>query len=276
MNFMDKLLFLINERGITQSQFLKDLNLSSSAIQNWKRQGSRPRPETMKMIAEYFNVERQSLEDDAQIIRTIRDTSKWSYHDGDDMCLGMVQRVKAIKCDYQIDKDKIERFAMFLDADFNFLINTSEKKYDPKVHAYRNKRIIDLTTLFEILEFADSCTTSDLSRNVMTQISRVIIYRVMKAHKNPLGMSEEDYWKIMIHISEYKVKYLLNQPSENKEMNYGFNLSELFEIKNKTHLDFYYLFAGIGKSSRDYDYVTELASENELLKERISKLESNV
>ena len=65
MNFYEKIINLIDERGITQRQFMKELNLCSSSVQNWRRQGTKPRPKTMKMIADYFSVDKRSLEDDS-------------------------------------------------------------------------------------------------------------------------------------------------------------------------------------------------------------------
>ncbi|MCH5199740.1 MAG: helix-turn-helix transcriptional regulator [Oscillospiraceae bacterium] len=72
MNFYEKIINLIYERGITQRQFMEELNLCKSSVQNWRRQGSKPRPETMKRIADYFAVDKRSLEDDSMELTYLR------------------------------------------------------------------------------------------------------------------------------------------------------------------------------------------------------------
>lgn len=64
MTFYEKLICLINKKGITQRHFINDLGLNHSAIQNWRRQNSKPRPETMIKIADFLGVDREMLEND--------------------------------------------------------------------------------------------------------------------------------------------------------------------------------------------------------------------
>ena len=56
MVFYEKLMYLIEERKITKNKLLTDLKLNRNSIQNWQKQGSKPRTDTMAQIADYFNV----------------------------------------------------------------------------------------------------------------------------------------------------------------------------------------------------------------------------
>ena len=56
MNYLiyDKVVELCKEKGISQRQLQRDLNLSISTVSKWKT--SAPRPETLEAVADYFNV----------------------------------------------------------------------------------------------------------------------------------------------------------------------------------------------------------------------------
>ena len=52
--FYEKLIYLIEDKGITKNKLLTDLKLNRNSFGNWQKQGSNPRAETMERIAEYF------------------------------------------------------------------------------------------------------------------------------------------------------------------------------------------------------------------------------
>ena len=56
MNYLiyDKVVELCKEKGISQRQLQRDLNLSISTVSKWKT--SAPRPDTLQAVADYFNV----------------------------------------------------------------------------------------------------------------------------------------------------------------------------------------------------------------------------
>lgn len=253
MTFYEKLIYLINENGITQRQFIKELGLNSSAIQNWRRQNSKPRPETMNMIADYFRVDRKCLEnDDMPIARLDPEImeSRLSQKPG------LVQRMYSLKAEYEVTEDMLKRLSVFMNVKMTFLINTSEKAFDPNVHELtdRNIKDIDFGTMYDIFELADSCASDDLSRNVMTQISRVVMYRVKSCQSDFAEKAKDEYtyWRENLRIHYDKVKYLLFQPTANTDMNYGFNLSELLHIHRVTGISMVYMLAGVGESFDEY------------------------
>lgn len=54
--FIEILLKLINERGITKTKFLNDVGLNKSCILNWQQRGTIPNGEVLTLIANYFDV----------------------------------------------------------------------------------------------------------------------------------------------------------------------------------------------------------------------------
>lgn len=56
MNFVDRVLELINEKRISKNKLLTDLNLSKNSFVNWIERGTIPGGDVLAKIAEYFDV----------------------------------------------------------------------------------------------------------------------------------------------------------------------------------------------------------------------------
>lgn len=56
MSFFDKYNALCRSKGKTANSVAKELGLSSGSCTVWKKNKSTPRPETLKLIADYFNI----------------------------------------------------------------------------------------------------------------------------------------------------------------------------------------------------------------------------
>ena len=54
--FLDRLLDLISEAGITKNKLLTDLGLSKNSIVDWTKRGTIPKGDTLQAIADYFDV----------------------------------------------------------------------------------------------------------------------------------------------------------------------------------------------------------------------------
>lgn len=54
--FIEVLLKLIEERGLTKAKFLFDVGLNKSCILNWQQRGTVPSGEVLTKIANYFDV----------------------------------------------------------------------------------------------------------------------------------------------------------------------------------------------------------------------------
>ena len=56
MNTVEKIIFLIQQRGIEQKQFANDIGISQQAISEWKSGKTQSYKKHIDKIAEYFNV----------------------------------------------------------------------------------------------------------------------------------------------------------------------------------------------------------------------------
>lgn len=56
MTFPERLLDLINEKGITKHKLQMDLKLNKSSILNWAQRGNIPSGDILKLVADYLGV----------------------------------------------------------------------------------------------------------------------------------------------------------------------------------------------------------------------------
>ncbi len=240
MVFYDKLIYLIDERNISKNKLLTDLKLNRNSIQNWQKQGSKPRTETMAQIADYFNVSAESLANDDMELEYRPAIKKSSAA----KLLSYFQRAACISGGYILSDEKINRFAHFLNANLMYLTNLSYAEYDPSRDYVENRREIDINTLFDIFEMSDRCSEIEPMRVLMIQISKILLYRI-KNYPNPDGCEgDTNLYNCDVLLKE-KLDYLYsNEPSKNPAMNFGFNFTEITAIHNATKMSYLYLFAG--------------------------------
>lgn len=75
--FLDKVLELITEKGISKNRFLMDIQISKNSIDNWEKRGNIPPGDIVAKIAQYFNVSTDyllGLTDDASPVKQMPDT----------------------------------------------------------------------------------------------------------------------------------------------------------------------------------------------------------
>lgn len=72
MEFKDKLRNLRNEAGLSQENLADAIHVSRSAIAKYENGGGKPSEETLKLIADYFNVDISYLNDNKEIKKTKR------------------------------------------------------------------------------------------------------------------------------------------------------------------------------------------------------------
>lgn len=72
MKFYDKLIFLINEKGISKKHFSQEIGITAGALTHGKKRGSKPQRETVRRIALYFGVTEESLTDDSRDIEYLK------------------------------------------------------------------------------------------------------------------------------------------------------------------------------------------------------------
>lgn len=240
MVFFEKLMYLIEERRISKNKLLTDLNLNRNSIQNWQKQGSKPRTETMAQIADYFNVSAESLANDDMELEYRPSIKKSSAT----KLLSYFQRAACISGGYILSDEKINRFTHFLNANLMYLTNLSYDKYDPDRDYVQNRKEIDINILFDIFEMSDRCSEIEPMRVMMIQISKILLYRIEHYPGPKHCEGDTNLYNCNILLKE-KLDFLYsNEPSKNPAMNFGFNFTEITAIHNATKMSYLYLFTG--------------------------------
>ena len=88
MNTIERILLLINKHNITAKKLTNDLELSNSAITDWKKGKGRPSIDAIIKISKYFNVtsdwlltgEKNLTQLDNLIINESTSKQKFEYH----------------------------------------------------------------------------------------------------------------------------------------------------------------------------------------------------
>lgn len=241
MTFYDKLIYLIKQKSITQRHFIRELGLNYNAIQNWRRQGSKPRLETISKIAEYFNVNAESLADD-NIELQYQPSMKKSQAT---KLLSFFQRSDSLSGGYILTDEKINKFSRLLNASIIFLTNLSEEKYHPEKHSASEQGDFDVDVLLEILKLSDRCSDDEITRVVMIQISKILLYRIENYDKPEGYDGKTDLYGCDDLVLKEKLDFLYtNKPSSDIAMNFGFNFSEITAIQDYTKMSYRYLFSG--------------------------------
>lgn len=83
MKFYDKLIFLINEKGISKRHFSQEIGITAGTLTRWDKRGSMPRSETIVRIAKYFGVTIHSLTDDSRDIEYLKNVRSEKAHPGE-------------------------------------------------------------------------------------------------------------------------------------------------------------------------------------------------
>lgn len=244
MGFYEKLIYLIEERGITKNRLLTDLNINRNSIQNWQKQGSKPRIDTLTQIADYFNVSVESLSNDDMELEYEPSVKKSQAK----KLFSFFQRSFSLCGGYVLNDEKLNNFSHLLNANVLFLTNLSEGEYNPEKHQVDKQIEVDYSTLFDIFELADRCAETDPQRVVMIQISRVMLHWIKKYSEQQNDENKINLYECK-YLSKEKLDYLYtNKSSINAAMNFGLNFTEITAIHNFTNLSYYYLFTGKEKN----------------------------
>lgn len=73
MSFIENILNLISQKGITKNKMLKDLGLAKGSVANWQDRGTIPSGETLSKISAYFGVSTDYLLGNEQKNKTVPD-----------------------------------------------------------------------------------------------------------------------------------------------------------------------------------------------------------
>ena len=228
--FWEKFRYLSEIKGIKPHAILKELEISSGSANNWKK-GTIPNGETLKKIADYFDVSIDFLLD-SDVNVSVRLSSKKSVLKESS---SVPQRFNSLQAVVRTSDEQKLAIAKYVGCSIGWLMNKHGVKFEPKAMLSD----MNSSVLFTILDIMDGCPDNDFDTAMQIQLSRIVLY-----HLSEKGFGTEKL-STLSGIDQNKLHFILTG-KENKDssLNYGFNFSDLVYIKNVTGLDYSYLFSG--------------------------------
>ncbi len=242
MRYYEKIELLLDNESISKNRFISDLNLSNNVFTKWRKRTTPPKMETLNKIAEYFNVSIESLMDDCE--ESIQSNKKMLVKH----LLSFPQRITSIRSGSVINITKLVQIAKYVNCSIEFLGNINVTTYYPPGE-YAKSNILQTELLDDIKDIMDRCADSDLLRVLQIQLSRIVIYHLNKMKITKEILLREEYKC----LSSDKVNYIYTNVSNlDFTLNYGFNLTDLYCIRERTGLSIQFMFTGINQSISEY------------------------
>lgn len=227
--FWEKLQYLSDLIGKKPHAVLKELEISSGSVNNWKK-GTIPNGEILKKVADYFDVSIDSLLDSDENV-SIRISSKKSILKK----LGSIpQRFNSLRAVAETSDDQKLEIAKYVGCPIWWLLNEQNIKFEPKETSSDSDSVI-----FTILDIMDGCADNDIDKAMQIQLSRVVLYNL-----NEKGFGAEKLSEF-VGIDQKKLNFILTgEENRDSSLNYGLNFSDLVYLKSVTGLEYTYLFSG--------------------------------
>ena len=235
IDFWNKFELLCSYKNESPNMVAKNIGISSGSITSWKN-GRIPNGDTLADIANYFNVSVEYLltEDEISIRPSMKSKDFSSLS-------SLPQRWASLRHGRELDDEVLNHLSEFTNSKLSFLCSNGQSEYCPKdesVHISIN----DLPMLEKILGIMDRCSDSEDLKGIQIQLSHIVRYWLSKKNYG----YDELYSADLHSVSKDKLNFLYGRNEQNTDQafRYGFNFSELDEIREVTGLSFLYMFTG--------------------------------
>lgn len=271
--FWNKYSNLCISRDKTPNGVAKNLGISSSTVTSWKNGGT-PNGDTLDRIAQYFDVSIEYLMTDDEIDikpskkkKTDLFKSLFSLQDRW-FCLR-----KGNEIDERIDISKLEKF---LRCKAGFLTDPDYPEFTPLSNLPLSESINNIDVLDTILGIMDKCADSSKFTNIQINLSNIVIYWLEKKGITYDILRNSPDRSNYRNISCGKLDFLYNKEKILTKFDpaykFGFNFTELDQIREVNNLSFLYMFTGIEESP--YEIIEKRDKEIAELKARLAKYEN--
>lgn len=235
-NFWNKYEALCAQKNESPTRVAKDIGVSSSALTTW-RNGRIPSGETLLVVADYFNVSVEYLLKEDEI--NIRPAEKKRMFAS---LSSLPQRWASLRHGEALSDNEISRIAAFTNCTISFLYSDDQKEYVPAEKG-RAASVSDLYILDTILGIMDRCPDTGNLRRVQIQLSHIVRYWLARKGIGFDELSGVSYKS----ISNEKLKFLYDKGGHafDQTFRYGFNFTELDNIRETAGVTFLYMFTGI-------------------------------
>jgi hypothetical protein len=185
-------------------------------------------------VADYFGVTIEYLVSDDEI--AIKPSVKKTFFK---TLLSLVQRWTSLRPGDKVPFEQIWEIVEYVNCKMRFICNEQVVIYTP-AEEYNKENLQNLKVLFDILDIMDRCADSDEYRALQIQLSRIVLYWL-----NKKGYTQE----VLLQSKELdagKLKFLYtNVLNKDITLNYGLNFTDLAVLREKTGLNYQYMFTGI-------------------------------
>lgn len=271
-NFWEKYSTLCVSNKQSANGVAKILGIASSTVTSWKN-GVIPNGETLEKIAQYFDVSIEYLMTDDEIDikpskkkKTDLFKSLFSLQDRW-FCLR-----KGNEIDERIDISKLEKF---LRCKAGFLTDPDYPEFTPLSNLPLSESINNIDVLDTILGIMDKCADSSKFTNIQINLSNIVIYWLEKKGITYDILRNSPDRSNYRNISCGKLDFLYNKEKILTKFDpaykFGFNFTELDQIREVNNLSFLYMFTGIEESP-----IITLQNENTELKKEIAELKARL
>ena len=241
----------------------KEIGISSATITTWKN-NRMPTGESLKSVAQYFNVSVEYLITDDEIdIKPSKKRTSFVKLDA------LPQRWESLRAGNTLSTNELLKVASFVQADIAYLCNDSIRysANSSTVNKY------DFETYELILGIFDRCADSILLKSIQIQLSRIVLFWL---EKKGFDVDSIVLDKQLSGVSDRKLLFLKSGVADPESAyNFGLNFTELDVLREKTGLSFFYMLTGIEELPiiTQQNENTELKKEIAELKTRLAKYE---
>ena len=234
--FWNKFIYLCEHNNVKPNTVGKELGITSGTITGWKK-GAVPNSDALNKIANYFDTTVEYLLTEDEIYIKPSEKKNSFTH-----LFSLPQRWSSLRHGDPLNDDQMTDIAKFTNCTLRFLYSKEEKDYSPKIPD-EEFSIAKPETLEIIISVMDRCADNDDIKTLQIQLSHIVRYRLKNAG---IGYEELRDNREKYHaISLDKLDFLYNDRRHiDITIDYGFNLTELDVIREKTGLSFLYLFTG--------------------------------
>ena len=240
--FWDKFTALCEQSKKSVNKVSKELSISAGSLQTY-REGKLPNAQLVLDICRYFDVSADYLLTDSEaniITADKKDPEKCPGGSAFHSVESLAQRWESLRHGEPLTDKELISISDFVNCKIAFLCSDKETEFEPKSErleiTFSSFGILDM-----ILGVMDRCPDSDDLRVLQIQLSHIVRYWLSKK-----GFGYEQLSSGELHsVSIEKLNFLYGVKEADAAFRYGFNFTELDEIREIVGTSFLYLFTGV-------------------------------
>lgn len=235
MNFYERLKNVCDEKGKKITTVVVDCGGNKGSIASWKK-GTVPNYTIIEKLAVELDVSVDFLVGKEEV-----DIQPKKYFNTLDIMLASKYKYINLSCLNEVSDEDMKRYEAYLNCSTKFMYDRTSIKYEP-VKQNRTEQDIDVDMTEEIIDVMSFLPGSPDVRFLQIQISRVVLYNIMKL-KAGTGIIEESK-----ALNKANLRLLLSDEfGSTSAKAYGLTSDEIRSVRRAIGLSYQYLFSGVMK-----------------------------